>query len=261
MEPQYPAAVDRYVDLGRFYDLSAAKAQSEEIKRHTHAYKENYARAYRCFKAAREVEADTVTEARRSFDCQRALRRLSGIMARELRGRGTGSGRCTLRFLGGVTYKGPIWRFDSVETLCPRVYELADRYELAGELLEILRIEAARRQYDSIACAAPEEPTRIEHLLLPELGLAFVSTRPGMEYPGKPCRRVRLDALTRPENKGRLRFCARVAGALKEEGITALQDAKSAHDALESVYNPYVNFEGVRRQAALEAGRLLSWMQ
>lgn len=26
MEPQYPAAVDRYVDLGRFYDLTAAKA-------------------------------------------------------------------------------------------------------------------------------------------------------------------------------------------------------------------------------------------
>ena len=25
LEPTYPAAVDRYVDLGRFYDLSAAK--------------------------------------------------------------------------------------------------------------------------------------------------------------------------------------------------------------------------------------------
>ena len=27
MEPRFPAAVDRYVDLGRFYDISAAKAQ------------------------------------------------------------------------------------------------------------------------------------------------------------------------------------------------------------------------------------------
>ena len=26
LEPKYPAAVDRYVDLGRFYDLTAAKA-------------------------------------------------------------------------------------------------------------------------------------------------------------------------------------------------------------------------------------------
>ena len=38
-------------------------------------------------------------------------------------------------------------------------------------------------------------------------------------------------------------------------------EAKAAHDRLESVYNPYVDFDGVRAQAALEAGRLLSWMQ
>ena len=33
IEPQYPAAVDRYVDLGRFYDLTAAKASAEEEAR------------------------------------------------------------------------------------------------------------------------------------------------------------------------------------------------------------------------------------
>ena len=38
-------------------------------------------------------------------------------------------------------------------------------------------------------------------------------------------------------------------------------EAKAAHDLLEGVYNPYVDFEGVRAQAALEAGRLLSWMK
>ena len=46
MEPQYPAAVDRYVDLGRFYDLTAAKADAGSVKSHTHAYKAAYVRAY-----------------------------------------------------------------------------------------------------------------------------------------------------------------------------------------------------------------------
>ena len=105
------------------------------------------------------------------------------------------------------------------------------------------------------------EPGRLEHLLIPELGVAFVTSRPGMAYPGKPYRRVRLDALSHPENKARLRFRARMAGVLREEGIAALQEAKAAHDLLEGVYNPYVDFEGVRAQAALEAGRLLSWMK
>ena len=47
-----------------------------------------------------------------------------------------------------------------------------------------------------------------------------------------------------------------MTGVLREEGIAALQEAKAAHDRLEGVYNPYVDFEGVRAQAALEAGRL-----
>ena len=91
VEPKYPAAVDRYVDLGRFYDLPAAKAQAAEVKRHTHDYQDAYARAYRCLKAARQVELDTAAEIRQCFDSQRAARRISGIMARELRGRGTGT--------------------------------------------------------------------------------------------------------------------------------------------------------------------------
>ena len=196
-----------------------------------------------------------------SFDCQRAARRISGIMARELRGRGTGTGKITRRFLGSVTHKGPIWRFDSVEALCPKIYELEDSYEQAGPLLAALCAEAVRRNYDVIACSAPEEPERLEHLLIPELGMAFVTSEPGMEFPGKPYRRVRLDALSHPASRARLRFRSRMSGVLREEGITALQDAKAAHDRLEAVYNPYVDFEGVRAQAALEAGRLLSWMK
>ena len=231
------------------------------MKRHTHDYKEAYVRAYRCLKAARQVEVDAAAELGESFDRQRAARRFSGIMARELRGRGTGTGRITRRFLGSITHKGPIWRFDSVETLCPKLYELEDSYEQAGPLLAAVCAEAARRSYDVIACPSPEEPEQLEHVSIPELGVAFVTSKPGMEFPGKPYRRVRLDALSRPENKARLRFRSRMTGVLREEGIAALKDAKAAHDRLEAVYNPYVDFEGVRAQAALEAGRLLSWMK
>ena len=32
LEPRYPAAADRYLDLGRFYDLTAAKSNAAEVK-------------------------------------------------------------------------------------------------------------------------------------------------------------------------------------------------------------------------------------
>ena len=81
-----------------------------------------------------------------------------------------------------------------------------------------------------------------------------------MEYGQNPFRRIRLDAMAEPEGKARLRFQTRMAALLREEGVAALKDAKASHDKLEAVYNPYVDFDGVRTLAALEAGRLLSWL-
>ena len=261
LEPKYPAAVDRYVDLGRFYDLTAAKAAAEEVKAHTHGYKAAYVRAYRSLKAARQVELDTLTAVAQTFDAGRAERRVEGIIARELRGRRGRHGKPPRRFLGSITHKGYIWRFDSVDALCPKVYEFADSWELAAPYLARLHDAATEQGWDTILCMSPEAPNQAEHLLIPGLGLAFVTSRPGMDYGEKPYRRIRLDAMTEPAGKARLRFQTRMAALLREEGVAALKEAKASHDALEAVYNPYVDFDGVRALAALEAGRLLSWMK
>ena len=249
------------MDLGRFYDLTAAKNAAEEVKARTHAYKAAYVRAYHNLKAARQVELDAVASVAKSFDAQRLDRRVRGIIARELRARGNERGKTTRRFLGSVTHKGYIWRFDSVDTLCPKVYEFADTWELAGGALARLHKAAIEKGWDAIVCPSPEDPDRIEHLLIPGLGLAFVTSCPGMDYGKKPYRRIRLDAMTETEGKSRLRFQARMVGLLREEGVDALREAKRNHDALEAVYNPYVDFDGVRAQAALEAGRLLSYLK
>ena len=261
IEPKYPAAVDRYVDLGCFYDLTAAKEGAEEVKARTRAYKAAYVRAYHSLKAARQVELDAVESVRRSFDGERLERRVRGIIARELRAKGGQRGRTTRRFLGSITHKGHIWRFDSVDVLCSKVYEFADTWELAGPALALLHAAAAEKGWDTIVCPSPEDLERIEHLLIPGLGLAFVTSCPGMDYGRKPYRRLRLDAMTETEGRSRLRFQARMVALLREEAVDALKEAKGEHDALEAVYNPYVDFDGVRAKAALEAGRLLSYLR
>ena len=260
IEPKYPAAVDRYVDLGRFYDLTAAKAAAEEVRARTREYQAAYARAYHCLRAARQVELAAAASVERTFDREKLERRTAGIIARELRRRGGERGRTARRFLGSITHRGYVWRFDSVEALCPRVYELDDSWELAGEALAVLHGAASEKGWDTIACCAPEDPSRLEHLLIPGLGLAFVTSRPNMAYGKKPFRRVRVDAMAQPEGRARLRFQARMAALLRGEGVAALKEAKAGHDALEAVYNPYVDFDGVRTLAALEAGRLLSYL-
>ena len=44
--------------------------------------------------------------------------------------------------------------------------------------------------------------------------------------------------------------------ALREEALSALREAKAAHDALEAVYRPRVDFAGVDEVTAQEIDRL-----
>ena len=243
---------------GRFYDLTAAQARGGGQGLHT-AYQAAYVRAYHNLKAGAAVELDAVAAVSASFD--ESGESAAGRSWPGAAPPGGERGETTRRFLGSITHKGNLWRFDSVDTLCPKVYEFADSWELAGALLARLHRAAVENGWDTLVCAAPEDPQRIEHLLIPGLGLAFVTSRPGMEYGKKPFRRIRLDAMAEPTGKARLRFQIRMAALLREEGVVALKDAKAAHDALESVYNPYVDFDGVRALAAMEAGRLLSYLR
>ena len=104
-------------------------------------------------------------------------------------------------------------------------------------------------------------PDRLEHLILPQLSLAFVTTGNGTAYPRHPYRRLRMDAMVDREllrrNKARLSFSRKVSAALVEEAVSSLAQAKAMHDDLERIYNPYVDFSRVRTTAEWAVRELL----
>ena len=149
IEPKYPAAADRYVNLGEFYDIDAAKASREKVIRFTRAGSAAYQRAYRALGAARQMEDSAGALAAEGLDADKLRRRTDGIIGREIRGRGSG-GPDVYRFLGSLTCRGPVWRFDTVAELCPKVYQLQDPYGLAWPMLERIRAAAAGRDFRAV---------------------------------------------------------------------------------------------------------------
>lgn len=262
IEPRYPAAVERYVNLGDFYDISAAKDARDEIERWSNMCSEAYRCAYRVLGAARQVNDNASALMVQELDTHKLMRRTEGIISRELRGKGMGE-QDQYRFLGSLTCQGPVWRFDSVEKLCSRVYHLIDSAGIAAKMLEHIHDAARARLYGSILCPDPEHPERLQHLLLPELELAFVTTQEGMECSCPAYRRIHLDAMVAPEHikrwKGRLKFMRKMTQTLREEGEQLLKEAKSAHDALEAVYLPNVDFSGVDALTERELRRIASY--
>ncbi len=252
-EPSLPGVVESYVNLGRFYDHAALVPLRGAIEAATAAYKAPYKRAYRCFTAAAQLHEDSRSLLRTPSLEAKARKRARGILSREVKRTGREPGRVQRRFLSGLTCQGEVCRFDTVDALCRKVYELADSYGLGAGMLEELCAGAVAAGYDVIRCPSPLFPDRPEHLLIPALGLAFVTSTPALAYPGRPYRRVRLDAMADSElmkkYKSRLKFSRKVYAALLSEGTGALAQAKAAHDELEKLYNPHVDFDGVYRQA------------
>lgn len=257
---RYPGAVERVVDLGRSFDVTAAKALRDEIIHRMDGIARLEAQAHHTLLAARQVAVDSEAAVRRSVDASRLERRIDGVIRRELRKQGGEAGRTAYRFLSAETGQGTDVRFGTVETLCPKVYELEDAYGIGAPGLARLHAAAVSRGWDSVACLSAEEPGRLEHLLIPGLGLGFVTSRPGAEWPGKAYRRLRLDAMARVEDRGRLRLERRLAAQLRREAEESLAAALAARRELTALRAPYVDLDGVRMLAAVESARLLGWL-
>jgi len=253
MEPRLPGVVESYVNLGRFYDHAALSPLRPEIEAATVGYQSHYKRAYRCLTAADQLMEDDRALLLTPALEHKLAKRARGILSREVKKAGREPGQAVQRFLGAVSCQGQVCLFDTVDALCRKVYELSDAYGLGAGMLTALAAGAMAAGYDVIVCPSPLFPDRAEHLLIPELGLGFVTSTPALPYPGRPYRRVRVDAMADPEltrkYKSRLKFSRKVSASLLTEGTDALAQAKAEHDVLEKLYNPHVDFDGVYAQA------------
>ena len=261
VEPKYPGVVERYVNVGGCDNKAALQQIRGDILSCMTGYQDCYTRAYRCLTAAAQIEEDMRALLDTPYLEAKISKRAKGILSRELKKTGGEPGRAVQRFLGGITWKGVLCSYDTVDALCKRVYELSDTYGLAHELLACLAAGAVAAGHDVIVCPSPMAPDRMEHLLIPALSLAFISSTPSLPYGKHPFRRIRIDAMADPEllhrNKARLKFSRKVSAALVEEAVESLGQAKRMHDTLEDLYNPYVDFERVYRTAGQITEELL----
>ena len=263
VEPKYPGAIERYVNLGDCYDKQALWPLRQEIMNCMKGYKGCYQRAYRCLGAAAEIIEDQRTTFLTEALTRKLAKRAQGILSREIpRRKSEAPGRVKQRFLGAVTHQGPVCLYHTALSQCQRVYALADDCGLAHELLIRLLPGITENGYDVVACPDPMAPDRLAHLIFPNLSLAFVTSTPEQPWPHRAYRRLRLDAMVDGDAyraaKPRLRFTRRVAAALLEEGVAGLSQAKEAHDRLERLYNPYVDFDKVAQAADQVADTLLA---
>ena len=251
-EPGCFGAVETVVSLGDALDTRAVRAARQEILHCQHENAEAHRRVRRFMGAAAALLADSARLAAESLDRGKVIRSAERLAARELADppaepdeRFIGSQQ---RFLTAVTPKGIQTLLSTALSMCPRVFVLDDEHGVAAPLfLQTVHTKAAARGLPLYACPSPLFPDQLEHLLLPTLGVAILTSNRLHKVDFPVYRHIHaarfLDAEALARHKNRLGFNRRSAKQLLDEAVAASALAKSWHDKLEAPYVAAMDFD------------------
>lgn len=249
LEPSCPGALERVVSLYHTMDVARLTENRRQILRLSMRCKALQERAASYIAGASKLLADSRATAAWSTDTAKAAAFAARLALRYLP-RGESEGEEQVRLLSAVTPKGVLTFYNTIPALADTIVVFHDEYGLCNRLiLDELRRQALRRGCSIISCPCPLGCGEIEHLFIPALRLAFLTSNSWhpMEFEGQKnihCRRFE-DKSRLHCRKKRLRFNRRAAAELLSQASAMQREAKLSHDALEQLYGAAIDFAAV----------------
>ena len=251
IEPVLPIAYETIVSLYDCFDYEKVSARRKEAAALDKKIKECHHRCC-CYLAGASMLLED--NARIAMDCTdrtKVINLAHKLAHKELPDKKAAPGKERRRLLSAVTPKGMLSFPKTAAALCSRIYVIKDEYSAASRILiHTLKELALQRGYDVFGCYCPLSPkSKPEHLLIPELGLGFVTQNPYIEFSCEPYRVIHFSRFTDKDKlkakKQRLSFNKRAAREILNEAVKSLEQAKALHDDLEKIYAAGVDFSKV----------------
>ena len=260
IDPAYPGVTGHYVDLSTGYDRAGLFAQRDSILAAAQAYRACYPKAYDCFAEGERIRQHSHSIFHTQNARRRAEQKAMEILDQEIPHHGTQSGKRSQRFLGALTYQGKILLEETAAALCSRIFAIKDSCGLSSILLQHLEQGFLSRGCDVLSCPSPEQPGKLEHILIPSLSLALI-TNPS-HGSASVCTTVETkdfaESSVWQENESLLNAAHHMAEREYQKGIRFLKDAKEKHDALEAMYYPFMDFSQNQARAEQIASEILA---
>ncbi|MEL7609387.1 MAG: hypothetical protein AAGU74_07755 [Bacillota bacterium] len=268
IDPVYPAAVDEIVNLGEYWDAEAIRKNRGEIVRINGEIRQQYKRTFKYLAAAKCLMDDIAETFEAATDKAGPAQQAQRIIDAEL-ARAPGGGRpggIRRMFAAAVTPDGIVHHLESLLEGASKVYRIKNLWGAGvNELLERVTDEAVRRGLDAELYYCPLAPdTRIEHVLIPELKLAFFSEDRSFEPKLENRYQETLDMTQYTDlaqialQEDALEFGIGMFDTLLGEAVNVLARTKKLHDELEVYYIPHMDFERVRQKEEAICGQILA---
>jgi Cdc6-like AAA superfamily ATPase len=267
VDPKLPGAVDEIIHLGDYWDENGLRARRKEIREANEQVGRCFARAYRFLRAAQAVYDDWETLNRQAMDYARANQKAAALLDQILAARPVSSrlGRDRHLFASAITPDGLMNYVDTIIGPMPR------KYVIQGEpgtgksyLLKKIATAALERGLDVELYHCPLNPEKVEHVVIPALGVALTKSiephtwRPAPEdiiVDMNEC----LNAKTVANNRAAMTDCERLFGQLFSQAISCIHDAKATHDLMEAYYIPCMDFEKITEVRERTLQRILGY--
>lgn len=268
IDPQNPGAVDEIINLGECWNLEGIKAHKQQILDINAEVKRQFRRAYEYIFAAKRLMDDIVDTFSSAADKAEECAQARMIIEKELPEEGAAKpGKERKMFASAITPLGIVHYIDSLYDGTYKVYLfMSNRGAGVSRILARIAYEAEARGFNTEQYYCPTEPeTRLEHLIIPQLKLAFLSENKYLAFQCKPDAIVDMtqyaDLTFLDANDNALEFDAREFDVLMGEAIYTLRCAKDAHDEMEKFYIPNMDFEAEKKKRDEILERILDYVK
>jgi len=252
VDPKHPGCVDEILNLGEYWNEAKMVHKKTEIVAYTKEISKRFQRAYRMLKAAKAIYDDWEAASCEAMNYNLANQKAASIIESIFSGITTvGYGKNRKLFASAITPLGPVNYIDSLSA------GLAKHYIITGlpgtgkaTLLAKVADTAIATGLDIETFYCPLDPLKLEHILIPALDTAIITSTPPHNQNLNNATAVidmndcldtdiifRLDPVTNYDRSTFWELFGK-AGAY-------IHEAKKLHDELETYYIPNINFAGV----------------
>lgn len=246
IDPINPGAVDDIVNMGIFLKEENFKNIKFNILDVNNEIGNSFRRAYRFFAAAKSIYDDWYTFNNEALNLYELNILKENLKNRILPNTFSSLGKKRHLFATGFTPKGVITYIHNI------VKDMSSVYVLKGSpgtgktrVLEYIADEATRRGLDVEILHTPLNPEKIEHLLIPELKVALLTSNEitNIEFHGEEYDMDSLlDANYIEEKQDDIDDVSSIFYILLQKGLDCIKRAKDLHDELEEFYVPNMDF-------------------
>lgn len=254
VDPINPGAVDSIIHLGDFWNEDGIRKNKQSVVATNKKVQSLFGKTYNYISAAGKMYDNLASIQEEGLKKEELYKQAARILHEELAHKeiGTRHGDVKKYFASAITPNGITSYLDSLITGYSKVYVLHVPIGLSGEkLLQLFMEGSLSRGFDVECYYCPMKPaTKLEHLLVPNLSIAFISSNqyhtPDLTHFSGEINNLYLNDYI---NTRKISYAAEIAAESKlkfeellADAIKTLVQAKKEHDFLETNYIPNMDF-------------------